>query len=181
MGAASRAVAMKVFGLAGWSGSGKTTLAVKLIPELRARGLTVSSMKHAHHSFDIDRPGKDSYEHRLAGATEVLITSGERWALMRELRGQPEPRIDELLARMSPVDLVLVEGYKREPHDKIEVYRNHSRRPPLCREDPNIVAIASDRPDQPALAETGLPQLPLDDVGAIADFIVTHCGFAERG
>ena len=169
------AAEMQVFGLAGWSGSGKTTLATKLIPALRDRGLAVSSVKHAHHSFDIDRPGKDSFEHRLAGATEVLITSAQRWALMRELRGQPEPSIAELIARMSPVDLVLVEGFKREPHDKIEVYRAACRHPPLCREDRRIVAVATDAPESPALADVGLPRLALDDAGAIADFIIAHC------
>ena len=167
---------MKVFGLAGWSGSGKTTLAIKLIPALVARGVTVSTIKHAHHSFDIDHPGKDSYEHREAGATEVMVTSGERWALMRELRGAAEPAIESLIERMSPVDLVLIEGFKREPHDKLEVFRAVRRRPPLCREDPRIVAIACDEPDCPALAEVGLPRLDLNDTGAIAEFVIAHCG-----
>lgn len=167
---------MKVFGLAGWSGSGKTTLAIKLIPALVARGVAVSTIKHAHHSFDIDHPGKDSYEHRQAGATEVMVASGERWALMRELRGAAELSIEDLIARMSPVDLVLVEGFKREPHDKLEVFRAALRRAPLCRRDPRIVAIASDEPASSALAEVTLPRLDLNDVGAIAAFIVTHCG-----
>lgn len=167
---------MKIFGLAGWSGSGKTTLAVKLIPALTARGLTVSTMKHAHHSFDVDQPGKDSYEHRRAGAAEVLVTSAERWALMRELHGAPEPTMDELIARMNPVDLVLVEGFKREPHDKLEIFRAAGGRPPLCHEDPHIVAIASAEPDDAALAGIELPRLPLDDAAAIADFIIAHCG-----
>ncbi len=170
---------MKVFGLAGWSGSGKTTLAIKLIPALLARGVTVSTIKHAHHSFDIDHPGKDSYEHRAAGATEVMVTSGERWALMRELRGAAELSIEDLVARMSPVDLVLVEGFKREPHDKLEVFRAALRRPPLCRKDPRIVAIASDAPASDALAEVALPRLDLNDVGAIAAFIVAHCRLAN--
>lgn len=169
---------MKVFGLAGWSGSGKTTLAIKLIPALLARGVTVSTIKHAHHSFDIDHPGKDSYEHRAAGATEVMVTSGERWALMRELRGAAELSIDDLVARMSPVDLVLVEGFKREPHDKLEVFRAARGRTPLCRKDPRIVAIACDAPDCAALADVALPRLDLDDVGAVADFIIAHCGLA---
>ncbi len=169
---------MKVFGLAGWSGSGKTTLAIKLIPALVARGVTVSTIKHAHHSFDIDHPGKDSYEHRRAGATEVMVTSGERWALMRELRGAAELDITALVARMSPVDLVLVEGFKREPHDKIEVFRAARGRLPLCRKDPRIVAIACDEPDCAALAAVALPRLDLNDVGAVADFIIAHCGFA---
>jgi molybdopterin-guanine dinucleotide biosynthesis protein B len=169
---------MKIFGLAGWSGSGKTTLAIKLIPALVARGVSVSTIKHAHHSFDVDHPGKDSYEHRQAGATEVMVTSGERWALMRELRGAAELSIDDLVARMSPVDLVLVEGFKREPHEKLEVFRAALRRPPLCRNDPRIVAIASDEPASPALAALALPRLDLDDVDAIAEFIVARCGLA---
>ncbi len=169
---------MKVFGLAGWSGSGKTTLAIKLIPALVARGVAVSTIKHAHHSFDIDHPGKDSYQHRQAGATEVMVTSGERWALMRELRGATEPDIEDLVARMSPVDLVLIEGFKREPHDKIEVFRGARGRLPLCRKDPRIVAIACDEPDCDALAEVGLPRLDLNDEGQIADFIIAHCGLA---
>ncbi|MDX1425538.1 MAG: molybdopterin-guanine dinucleotide biosynthesis protein B [Kiloniellales bacterium] len=169
---------MKIFGLAGWSGSGKTTLAIKLIPALVARGVSVSTIKHAHHSFDVDHPGKDSYEHRQAGATEVMVTSGERWALMRELRGAAELSIDDLVARMSPVDLVLVEGFKREPHEKLEVFRAALRRPPLCRDDPRIVAIASDEPASPALAALALPRLDLDDVDAIAEFIVARCGLA---
>jgi molybdopterin-guanine dinucleotide biosynthesis protein B len=145
---------MKIFGLAGWSGSGKTTLAIKLIPALVERGVTVSTIKHAHHSFDIDHPGKDSYEHRQAGATEVMVTSGERWALMRELRGAAELSIEDLVARMSPVDLVLVEGFKREPHDKLEVFRAERGRRPLCR------------------------NLDLNDIGRIADFILAHCELA---
>ncbi len=167
---------MKVFGLAGWSGSGKTTLAIKLIPALVERGVTVSTIKHAHHSFDIDHPGKDSYEHRQAGATEVMVTSGERWALMRELRGAAELTIDDLVVRMSPVDLVLVEGFKREPHDKLEVFRAERGRLPLCRKDPRIVVIACDEPACPALAEVAQPRLDLNDVGSIADFIIAHCG-----
>jgi molybdopterin-guanine dinucleotide biosynthesis protein B len=114
---------MQIFGLAGWSGSGKTTLMTALIPELISRGVTVSTLKHAHHAFDIDQPGKDSWRHRQAGAREVMISSPNRWALMHELRGAPEPSLDELVRRMSPVDLLLVEGFKRYPHPKIEVYR----------------------------------------------------------
>ncbi len=167
---------MKIFGLAGWSGSGKTTLVVRLIPALCRRGITVSTVKHAHHGFEVDQPGKDSYEHRHAGAREVLVTSAERWALMGELRGAAEPTMAEMLARMSPVDLVLVEGFKREAHDKLEVYRARDRRPPLCRDDARIVAIASDAPEAPALTDVGLPCLHLDDVEAIADFILAHCG-----
>ncbi len=168
--------AMKVFGLAGWSGSGKTTLVVKLIPALRARGLAVSTVKHAHDGFEVDQPGKDSYEHRNAGATEVLVTSAERWALMGELRGDPEPSMEEIVARMSPVDLILVEGFKRESHDKLEVFRAIRSRRPLCHKDPHIVAIASDDPRCQARAEVDLPCLNLDDAGGIADFIIAHCG-----
>jgi molybdopterin-guanine dinucleotide biosynthesis protein B len=118
---------MRVIGFSGWSGAGKTTLIVKLIPVLLARGLSVSTLKHAHHAFDVDRPGKDSYLHREAGASEVLIASANRWALMHELRGEPEPNLAQLLARMSPVDLVLVEGFKRDAHVKIEVHSRHRR------------------------------------------------------
>ena len=165
---------MKVFGLAGWSGSGKTTLVVRLIPALVARGLRVSTMKHAHHNFDVDKPGKDSYEHRQAGATEVLVTSGRRWALMHELRDAPEPAIEDLLPRMAAVDLLLIEGFKRQSHDKLEVHRPALGKPLLCPEDPKIVAVASDAP----LPEVTLPRLDLDDIEAIADFVVAHCGLA---
>src|SRR5947209_18314699 len=114
---------MRIIGLAGWSGAGKTTLLAKALPRIVARGLTVSTLKHAHHSFDLDQPGKDSHTHRAAGATEVLVGSASRWALVHELRGAPEPRLHDLLQKLSPVDLVIVEGYKREPHPKLEVYR----------------------------------------------------------
>ena len=166
--------AMKVFGLAGWSGSGKTTLAVKLIPALVRRGFTVSTIKHAHHAFDVDVPGKDSYEHRRAGASEVLVSSANRWALMHEHRGAPEPSLPALLERLSPVDLVLVEGFKQEDHAKLEVWRRGLDKPLLAPEDPKVVAVASDGP----VPETDRPVLPLDDVEAIADFIVDFCGFS---
>lgn len=165
---------MEVFGLAGWSGSGKTTLMVRLIPALVRRGLRVSTLKHAHHNFDIDKPGKDSYEHRQAGATEVLVSSGRRWALMHELRDTPEPSVGDLLPHMTQVDLLLIEGFKREAHDKLEVHRPAVGKPLLCPEDPQIVAVASDAP----LPGVELPQLDLNDVEAIADFIVGHCGLA---
>ena len=170
---------MKVFGLAGWSGSGKTTLVVRLIPALVARGLRVSTLKHAHHNFDVDKPGKDSYEHRQAGATEVLVTSGRRWALMHELRDAPEPTIEDLLPRMTAVDLLLIEGFKRQSHAKLEVHRPALGKPLLCPEDPHIVAVASDAP----LPQVSLPRLDLDDIEAIADFIIDHCGLApaQRG
>jgi molybdopterin-guanine dinucleotide biosynthesis protein B len=161
---------MRVFGLAGWSGSGKTTLMTALIPELVSRGITVSTLKHAHHAFDIDQPGKDSWRHRQAGAREVLISSRHRWALMHELRGAPEPAFDELVGRISPVDLLLVEGLKRHPHPKIEVYRPSLGKPLLHPEDPWIVAIASDE----MLPELTLPWLPLSDASAVATFILGH-------
>ncbi|WP_439579197.1 molybdopterin-guanine dinucleotide biosynthesis protein B [Elioraea sp.] len=166
---------MKVFGITGWSGSGKTTLLVRLIPALVARGLTVSTVKHAHHGFDVDRPGKDSYEHRRAGATEVLIGSANRWALMHELRGVPEPALPELLARMSPVDLVLVEGFKRNPHPKLEVWRAGTGKAPLFPEDAHILAVASDGGDVPGCA---LPQFGLDEIEAIAGFVIRTVGIA---
>ncbi|MFI4988710.1 MAG: molybdopterin-guanine dinucleotide biosynthesis protein B, partial [Alphaproteobacteria bacterium] len=137
---------MKLFGLAGWSGSGKTTLMVRLLPELVRRGLTVSTIKHAHHGFDVDQPGKDSYEHRQAGATEVLVSSAKRWALMHELRGAPEPTVEELVRHLTPVDLLIVEGFKAHAHDKLEVYRASLGKPLLCRDDPRVVALASDGP-----------------------------------
>ena len=163
---------MKIFGLAGWSGSGKTTLLVKLIPEFIGRGLTVSTLKHAHHEFDVDQPGKDSYAHRAAGATEVLVSSSRRFALMHELRGAPEPTLEELIRRLSPVDLVIVEGFKSHPHDKLEVHRPILAKPLLCAEDRHVVAVASDAP----LAKPPVPRLDLGDIAGIADFIVAHCG-----
>ncbi|MFQ6016802.1 MAG: molybdopterin-guanine dinucleotide biosynthesis protein B [Kiloniellaceae bacterium] len=167
---------MKVFGLAGWSGSGKTTLMRALIPALVGRGLRVSTMKHAHHTFDIDQPGKDSYEHRRAGATEVLISSAKRWALMHELRGAPELTTEDLVRRMASVDLLLIEGFKQESHDKLEIHRASLGKPLLCRDDPNIVAVATDGP----LPGVDLPLLDLGDVGGIADFVIAHCGLGAR-
>jgi molybdopterin-guanine dinucleotide biosynthesis protein B len=167
---------MKIFGLAGWSGSGKTTLMVKLLPALIGRGLTVSTMKHTHHSFDIDKPGKDSYEHRAAGATEVMITSAKRWALLRELRDEPEPDMDAQIARMTPVDLLLIEGFKTNRHPKMEIHRPAIGKPLLCTGDPTVVAIATDAP----LHGVRVPVFDLDDVRAIADFIVAHCGLGAR-
>lgn len=166
---------MKAMGIVGWRGAGKTALTVRLLPALAARGLTVSTVKHAHHGFDIDRPGKDSWSHRAAGAVETLVASSRRWALMRELADEPEPNLEALLARMTPVDLVLVEGFKRGGHDKIEVRRG-GERPPLDREAARIVAIASDRP----IPGAGKPVLDLDDTEAIARFIVRHCGLCGR-
>lgn len=166
---------MKLFGLAGWSGSGKTTLAVRLLPVLIARGLTVSTVKHAHHSFDIDQPGKDSYEHRRAGACEVMVASASRWALMHEHRGAEEPPLDDLLAHMTPVDLVIIEGFKAAALPKLEIHRPALGQPLLCAQDPHVVAIASDAP----VAGVRLPVLDLDDVAAIADFIIGHCGLSR--
>ena len=161
---------MRVIGLAGWSGAGKTTLLTRLIPVLRARGLSVSTLKHAHHAFDIDTPGKDSYEHRAAGATEVLISSGRRWALMHELRSEPEPELPELLARMSPVDLVIVEGFKKANHVKIEVHRAANGKPPLHPGEHSIIAVASDT----HFPEAGRPVIPIDDIEALADYVLVH-------
>jgi molybdopterin-guanine dinucleotide biosynthesis adapter protein len=154
---------MKVIGLAGWSGAGKTTLLARVIPHLLDKGLRVSVIKHAHHSFDVDVPGKDSWVHRQSGATEVLVSSGRRWALMHELRGASEPRLPELLRKMSPIDLVIVEGFKSEPHRKIEVYRAANGKAMLFPDDPGIVGIATD-----AELKTTLPVAHLDDIPAIA-------------
>src|SRR6266404_9765563 len=154
---------MKVIGLAGWSGAGKTTLLARIIPYFLKEGLRVSVIKHAHHSFDVDVPGKDSWVHRQSGATEVLVSSGTRWALMHELRGAPEPRLPQLLAKMSRVDLVVVEGFKREPLRKIEVYRTANGKPFLFPDDPGVVGIATD-----TAVETTLPTAHLDDIEAIA-------------
>lgn len=160
---------MRVIGFAGWSGAGKTTLLRRLIPALTATGLRVSTLKHAHHDFDIDKPGKDSWEHRQAGATEVLIGSAKRWALMHELRGTAEPDLVELLSHLSPVDLVLVEGFKRGPHAKIEVHRGANGKPFLHPEDPSIVALASD------MAAPGcLPRVELDDVDGVVAIVLAH-------
>ena len=155
---------MRVIGLAGWSGAGKTSLLRRLIPLLTASGLCVSTIKHAHHGFDVDQPGKDSWEHRQAGAHEVLVASAARWALMHEHRGAPEPALPELIGLLAPVDLVLVEGFKRDVHPKVEIFRGVVGKPLLHPGDPTICAIASDMP-QP---DCGLPVLDLDDVAGIA-------------
>jgi molybdopterin-guanine dinucleotide biosynthesis protein B len=165
---------MKIFGIAGWSGSGKTSLMVRLLPELIGMGLRVSTMKHAHHAFDVDQPGKDSYNHREAGASEVMITSANRWALMHENRGDAEPSIDELVRHMTPVDLLLIEGFKRSPHSKLEVFRRATGKPLLALEDGHVVAVASDEP----VPEVDIPVLDLNRADAIARFVVTHCGIA---
>ena len=161
---------MRLIGLAGWSGSGKTTLLTALIPALIRRGRTVSTVKHAHHAFDVDKPGKDSYLHREAGAHEVLISSQNRWALMHEHRGAPEPNLQELVTHLAPVDLVLVEGFKREGHPKIEIHRAELGKPVLYPDDPQMVAIASD----PVLADAPIPHVSLNDIDSIADLVERH-------
>lgn len=163
--------AMKVIGIAGFSGSGKTTLIEKVIPELVKGGLRVSLIKHAHHDFDVDHPGKDSYRHRMAGCTEVLVSSPKRWALMHELRGAAEPPLQEQLKQFAPCDVVIVEGYKNQPIPKVEVHRKAARAPFLYPEDSNVVAIATDEP-----LDVPLPQIDLDDPEAVARFIVHYLG-----
>ncbi len=167
---------MRLFGLAGWSGSGKTTLLSQLVPALRARGITVSTVKHAHHGFDLDQPGKDSWRHREAGAAEVMIASERRWALIHEHRGSPEPPLEALVQHMTPVDLVLAEGFKRAHYPKIEVHRPALGKPLLCREDRHIVAVASDA----LIGSLALPLLQLADVAGIATFILRYCGLERR-
>jgi molybdopterin-guanine dinucleotide biosynthesis protein B len=162
---------MKIIGIAGFSGSGKTTLIEKVIPILVGEGLRVSLIKHAHHEFDVDQPGKDSYRHRHAGCAEVLVSSSKRWALMHELRGAPEPSLDEQLKQLSPCDLVIVEGYKSAPIPKVEVHRRESTAPLLHPEDEHVVAVATDEP-----LPTKLPQFGLDDAPAVARFIIQHLG-----
>jgi len=160
---------MKIFGVTGWKNSGKTGLMERLITEFTARGLTVSSIKHAHHSFDIDHPGRDSYRHRDAGARQVLLSSRNRWALMHELRDEDEPSLDELLMQLSPVDLVLIEGYKRDRHPKIEAHRKETGQPLIAPEDETIVAVASD-----TSVSIDRPILDLNATASIADFIAKH-------
>ena len=164
---------MKVFGFAGYSGSGKTTLIEQLIPRFTGRGLRVSLIKHAHHSFDVDQPGKDSYRHRHAGAQEVLVTSSRRWVLMHELRGEAEPTFEEQLRHLSPCDLLLVEGFKHAPIPKLEVWRAETGEALLHPNDAHIVAVASD-----ARVDTRLPLLDLNDAPGIAGFILGHLGLA---
>jgi molybdopterin-guanine dinucleotide biosynthesis protein B len=161
---------MRIIGLAGWSGSGKTTLITKVIPRLTARGLKVSTLKHAHHGFDLDQPGKDSFFHRAAGATEVIISSAKRFAVLHELREEPEWDLPALLAKISPVDLVLVEGYKRDDFPKLEVHRADNGKPLLQPGDPHIVAIASDRP----LPDAKVPVVDLNQVDAIVELLLKH-------
>jgi molybdopterin-guanine dinucleotide biosynthesis adapter protein len=162
---------MKVFGFAGWSGSGKTTLIEQLIPRFVKRGLRVSMIKHAHHSFDVDQPGKDSYRHRAAGCSEVMVVSDKRWVLMHELRGEREPTLEEQIERVSSCDLLLVEGHKHHALPKLEVWRKENGKPLLFPDDAHIVAVATDVP-----VETQLPRLDLNDYRGIEDFIVSYNG-----
>ena len=162
---------MKVIGIAGYSGSGKTTLIEKMIPLLVRAGLRVSLVKHAHHEFDVDQPGKDSWRHRHAGCTEVLVSSSNRWALMHELRGASEPTLQEQLTHLAACDLVIVEGYKAEAIAKLEVHRRDANAPLLHPDDPHVVAVATDEP-----LATALPQLPLDDAEAVVRFVLHHLG-----
>ena len=161
---------MRIIGLAGWSGSGKTTLIKKLIPCLIARGLKVSTLKHAHHGFDLDQPGKDSFFHRAAGATEVIISSAKRFAILHELRDEPEWDLPDLVSKMSPVDLVLVEGYKRDAFPKLEVHRAANGKPLIHPEDPHIVAIAADVP----VPSAKVPVIDLNDIDGITDVLLTY-------
>jgi molybdopterin-guanine dinucleotide biosynthesis protein B len=166
----------KVIGLAGWSGSGKTTLLVKLIPLLAGRGLRVATLKHAHHAFDVDHPGKDSYEHRKAGASEVIVSSARRWAQIHEIGEGTEATLPQLLKRFSPCDLILVEGFKTGKHPKLEVYRQATGKPPLHPSDPHIVAVASDI----VFPDAGVPVVKLDDVAGIADIVFSHAEPLDR-
>jgi molybdopterin-guanine dinucleotide biosynthesis protein B len=167
---------MRIIGLAGWSGSGKTTLITRLLPRLIARGLRVSTLKHAHHGFDLDQPGKDSFMHREAGATEVLISSARRFALLHELRGGSEWDLAELLSKLAPVDLVLVEGFKRDPFPKLEIHRAANGKPLLHPDDPHVVAIAADTP----LPQARVPVVGLDDIERIADLLLEHAAPLPR-
>ena len=166
---------MRIIGLAGWSGAGKTTLVTRAIPVLIARGVKVSTLKHAHHKFDVDQPGKDSYMHRMAGASEVLVGSSNRWFLLHELRGAAEPTLQELLSRLSPVDLVIIEGYKRDNHPKLEVHRVANGKPLIHPDDPHVVAIASDAP----LPQAKVPVVSLDDIETIVDILMAQAAPIE--
>ncbi|MCP3971218.1 MAG: molybdopterin-guanine dinucleotide biosynthesis protein B [Rhodobacteraceae bacterium] len=163
---------MEIFGITGWKNTGKTGLMERLVAEISGRGFTVSTIKHAHHTFDVDQPGKDSFRHRAAGASEVLLASARRWALMAELRDGEEPPLDELLARLSPVDLVLIEGYKRDGHRKIETHRADAGQPLIAPDDPTVLAVASDTP----LEGLAKPVFDLDATAEVADFILQTVG-----
>ncbi len=162
---------MNVFGVVGYKNAGKTGLMERLVSDITARGFTVSTLKHAHHSFDVDQPGKDSHRHRVAGASQVLLASGARWALMSELRGTKEPKLTDLLGRLDPVDLVLVEGYKRDAHPKIEAYRHETGNPLLAPTDPTVRAVACD-----GAVDVPCPTFDLDDTKSIAEFILAEVG-----
>lgn len=163
---------MRLYGVVGWKNAGKTTLMEKLVAEIVGRGFSVSTVKHAHHSFDVDHEGKDSHRHRQAGAREVLVCSRQRWALMSETRDAPEPPLAELLARLAPVDLVLIEGYKRDRHPKVEAWRAETGAPMIAREDATVRAVATNA----AVEGVAVPVLPLDDAAAVADFILSEVG-----
>ena len=165
---------MRVYGIVGWKNSGKTTLVERLVVEITGRGFSVSTVKHAHHTFDVDHPGKDSHRHRSAGAREVLLASRNRWALMHELREEAEPPLSDLLTRLAPGDLVLIEGYKRDGHAKVEAHRAETGQPLIAREDPTIRLLASNTPP----GDLSVPTRPLDDVAGIADFILGEVGLA---
>ena len=165
---------MNVFGVTGWKNAGKTGLLERLVAEFCGRGLRVSTLKHAHHSFDVDHPGKDSHRHRMAGASQVLLASTERWALMNEHRGAPEPSLAALLAKLDPVDLVLIEGWKRDKHPKVEAWRAETGNPLIAPNDPTILAVASD-----TALELDRPVFDLDDTSAVADFILAHLEMAR--
>lgn len=162
---------MRLFGVVGWKNAGKTGLMERLVSEITGRGFTVSTVKHAHHTFDVDHPGKDSYRHRAAGATEVLLASRNRFALMHELRSEDEPPLSMLLEKLAPVDLVLVEGYKRDSHPKVEAHRAETGNPLIAPDDPTVRAVASDTP-----LDLDRPVFDLNDTKAIADFILKEVG-----
>lgn len=162
---------MRLYGVVGWKNAGKTGLMERLVTEITSRGISVSTVKHAHHSFDVDHPGKDSHRHRVAGATEVLLASRNRFALMHELRNEDEPSLSELLQKLAPVDLVLIEGYKRDSHPKVEAHRTVTGNPLIAPDDPTVRAVASDTP-----LNLDRPVFDLDDTTAIADFILSEVG-----
>ncbi|MGB0797747.1 MAG: molybdopterin-guanine dinucleotide biosynthesis protein B [Planktomarina sp.] len=162
---------MNVFGVTGWKNAGKTGLMERLVAEITSRGFSVSTLKHAHHRFDVDHPGKDSHRHRMAGASQVLLSSTNRWALMSELRDQEEPSLTDLLGKMSPVDLILVEGWKRDTHPKVEAWRSQTGNPLIAPGDPSIVAVASD-----TALDLDRPVFDLDDTIGVADFVLAHVG-----
>ncbi len=166
---------MKVFGIIGWKNSGKTGLMERLVSEITARGYSVSTIKHAHHTFDVDQPGKDSFRHRTAGASQVLLSSSRRWALMTEMKDDDEPGLDDLLKQLAPVDLVLVEGYKRDSHQKIEAHRAHTGQPLIAADDATVLAVASDATHR----DLGVPVFDLNATSQIADFILVQTGLAQ--